>query len=92
MPASFAILLSGAAKATLLKDKHAKVIKEAIKNTNYVAEMCNTLLSEEKIMPVFNAEIDEAAELSRLCREKLSSLPVYKEDNTREEYTKRLHK
>ena len=69
-----------------------KIIKEAIENTNYVAEMCNTLLPEEKIMPVFDTEIDEAAELSRLCREKLSSLPIYEEENTREEYTKRLNK
>lgn len=69
-----------------------KVIKEAVENTNLVAEMCNTLLPEEKIMPVFDADIDEAAELSRLCRERLSSLSVYKEENTREEYTKRLNK
>ena len=69
-----------------------KVIREAIENTNFVAEMCDMLLPEEKIMPVFNAEIDEAVELSRLCREKLFSLPIYEEENTREEYTKRLNK
>lgn len=68
------------------------VIREAVENTNLVAEMCNIILPEEKIMPVFDVSIDEAAELSRLCREKLSSLPVYEEGNTREEYTKRLNK
>ena len=68
------------------------VVSKAIKNTNLVAKLCNVLLPEEKIMPVFDKNIDEAAELSRLCRERLSSLPVYEEKNTREEYTKRLNK
>ena len=50
------------------------VLDKAIKNTLEIAGKCSLVIPNKRIMPVFDATIDENKKLKDLCAEKLSSI------------------
>ena len=62
-----------------LKERLCQAVEEeiadiAINNTLYIAETCNLIIPEEKHMPCYDPELDEANTLSKLCWNRLKEI------------------
>lgn len=65
-------------KTNLVTDK---VLDTAIKTTLEIADKCSIEIPSKRIMPVFDASLDEDKELKTLCAAKLSSIKQLLGDN-----------